>query len=263
MPLNINDWPAAPECLGEQWFVANVDELANLVALVLLGRARHAARVIHGAEGGRLIATAGLKERLQTQLILPADAQVYHRDGMLIEAICWVAAHMEATPEELISDPHLQSTQQGTDMVKITFDMAAHQVTKATIYEQKCTTSPRQLFRDDVLTAFKEYTAQKRDNQIVQIALSLLASLNLTDEQELAVHSTLVKQRPFSFSAGLTVSPDVYTPAQCLALFDGFSTITPDIANRQGNTFPLEDIRAWFAAFANKVWEFVEAAEDV
>jgi hypothetical protein len=263
MPLQINDWPADPECVGEQWLVSDENRLAKLVAYVLLGKARHAARIIHGAEGEPLLATAGLKARLRAQLTLSAGAEPYHRDGMLFESICWIAAQMKATQGELISDPHLQSTQQGTDMLKISFDVATHQVRKATIYEQKCTTGPRGLFQGQVLTAFREYVEQKRDNQIVQIALSLLAGFNLTDEQERAIHSTLVRQRPFAFSAGLTVSPDVYTTAQCAALFKGFSAIAPDITNREGNTFPLQDIRSWFDAFANSVGEFIEAAEDV
>ncbi len=50
MPVNVVDFPAAPECGGTQWVVANEDQLATLVGTVLVGRAQHAARVLQGAQ---------------------------------------------------------------------------------------------------------------------------------------------------------------------------------------------------------------------
>lgn len=263
MPLQINELTAEPECIGEQWFAEDLDRLAHLVAHVLIGKSRHAARVIHGAEHEPLLTSEQLKERLREQLILSEDAQPYHRDGLLFETICWIVAHMRAAPGDLISAPHLQSTQQGTDMLKVSIDGNTAGILKATIYEQKCTTSPRDKFRDDVLDAFGEYVDGKRDSDIAQATLSLTATIDLTDDQERAIHARLLRERPFAFNAGLTVSPEVFTKAQCVALFAGFRAITPNIEDRQGNTFPVDDIRTWFAAFAERVWAFIEAAEDV
>lgn len=45
MPLTINDFPAAPECGGTQWTVANQDQLA-LLGTVLVGRAQFSRRGI-------------------------------------------------------------------------------------------------------------------------------------------------------------------------------------------------------------------------
>jgi hypothetical protein len=263
MPLRITQWPAHPECIGDQWFPEDEERLARIVAHILLGRARHAARIIQGAEGGVGLAAPALKQRLQRHLILPPRTEPYHRDGLLFEAICWIAATMVAEPGALLSDPHLQSTQQGADVLKVTFDEETRELRNVTVYEQKCTTAPRDTFRDDVLATFRQYVEKKRDNQIVQITLSLLSEFNLSEAQEQAVYSRLMKQRPISFSAALTVRPEVYTTAQCVALFTDFSEITPNIEDRRGNTFPLTDVRAWFAQFAEKVWRFVEAAEDV
>ena len=35
----------------------------------------------------------------------------------------------------------------------------------------------------------------------------------------------------------------------------------PDIADRLGDTFPLADIRGWFAAFAARVWGKIETSD--
>ena len=249
MPLQIDEFPANPECLGQQWGVLDDDLLADVVAQVLVGKARHAARVINGAEGGAMIVGDALKEKLHSQLVVPPGAQPYHRDGLLFEAICWVAARMSANANDLISDPHLQATQQGTDLLKIAFANDDNQLVGVTIYEQKCTTAPRNQFRDHVLPAFVEYASGSRDNQIVQSALSLFALRGLPEAAESQAYARIVIDRPFIYSAGMTVTPDPFSIAMCRALFDGFPTITPNVENRMGNTFPLDDVRQWFCRF--------------
>ena len=49
MPLTITDQPAEPHCGGVQWVVADLDDLAGLVAVVLQGRAADAADALAGA----------------------------------------------------------------------------------------------------------------------------------------------------------------------------------------------------------------------
>ena len=68
MPLTVTNFPANPECGGTQWFIADRDMLAYLTALVLVGRARQAARVLQGAQPGVGIAGQQLKARLRTEV---------------------------------------------------------------------------------------------------------------------------------------------------------------------------------------------------
>jgi hypothetical protein len=131
----------------------------------------------------------------------------------------------------------------------------------ATICEQKCTTSPRNHFRDGVIPAFKDWVAGKRDNQLAQIAIGLLSAFNLTDAERTAVFDRLVQDRPIAFRAALTVTPTPFATARCVAVFADYQNITPLIDNRNGDTFPLADIRAWFTEFAELVWEKIEAQD--
>jgi hypothetical protein len=120
MPLIVADFPANPECGGTQWAVSDEDQLATLTAMVLIGRAHAAVRVLQGAQAQPVITSAALKQRLRAQLITVGGPPTWHRDGLLFEIICWTVAHITAGPNEFVSEPHLSSTQQGYDTIKIT-----------------------------------------------------------------------------------------------------------------------------------------------
>jgi hypothetical protein len=260
MPLNVPDFPASPECGGRQWSVADDDYLAAIVALVLIGRAQHAERVLAGTQQNVAFVADAMKEQLRFQLQTPAGPRTYHRDGLLFEIISWVVARITGEVDEVISTPHLKSTTQGLDTIKVGFDAGTRTLTRVVIHEQKCTVHPRDEFRDNVLRSFREWREHKRDNQLVQAVLGLLDRFNLTDTEQLAVYDRLVQIHPLAFQAALTVTPPPFGTADCVSLFAGYNGITPDVADRLGDTFPLDDVRAWFAAFATLVWQKIEAS---
>ena len=83
--------------------------------------------------------------------------------------------------------------------------------------------------------------------------------VNLTDAERTAVFDRLVQERPLAFRAALTVTPSPFAMARCIAMFKDYQGVTPIIDNRNGDTFPLGDIRQWFNEFAELVWEKIEA----
>jgi hypothetical protein len=202
-----------------------------------------------------------LKARIRAQLFPEQGVAPWHRDALLFEIICWIVARMRAESNEVISDPHLQSTQQGVDTLKLEFDMEGQTVRRAVICEQKCSEHPRDKFRDEIKPAFESWMAGERDNQLVQIAIGLVKPFGLTDAQHLAIYDRLVHVRPLAFEAALTVTPEVFDTANCVALFKDFKEVTPNIHDRFGHTLPLQEIRPWFAAFAEKVWQQIEATD--
>jgi len=261
MPLNIVDHPAAPECGGKQWSVVDEDQLADLCALVLVGRARHVRSILNGTQKHAAIASAELKAQLQAQLIVESNTAIWHRDGLLFEIITWIVACKSAAPTDAVSDPHLRSTQQGIDTIRISFDDQGKSVTRAIIHEQKCTDNARDEFRDNVIPAFRAWIEGKRDNQLAQVTMGLLDRFNLTDEQRVQIYDKLLQERPLAFQASLTVAPSPYQQAKCVKLFKGYSELTPNIHDRLGDTFPLAEIRPWFAEFAQRVWDNIEAMD--
>lgn len=259
MPLNLPDLAAPPECSGKQWSVIEQKLLSSLVASVLVGRAKHAESVLIGTHHAPAIVPTALKTQLKLQLQTPAGPQTYHRDGLLFEIISWIAARMTADPSDVISTPHLKSTQQGLDTIRITFNQASRTVTRVVIYEQKCSQHARDEFRDKVIPAFYEWKTHKRDNQLVQAVVALVDRFNLTPGEQDQLYDHLVQVHPLAFQAALTVTPNPFEAAKCIALFSGYSQITPEIADRMGDTFPLLNIRDWFNAFAQEVWARIEA----
>ncbi|MEO1211253.1 MAG: hypothetical protein AAFX78_17150 [Cyanobacteria bacterium J06638_20] len=260
LTLTLTPAPSPPQCGGDVWNVNDLDSLAEISAQILIGRALHAAQILHGVRpvGTPPIITAALKEKLRLELHPQTDQRIWHRDGLLFEIISWVAARISSTEDEAISDPHLKATNQGTDCVKVATNRDTRTLTRATVYEYKCTTNWRQLFAGDVLNAFKEYLSGERDNQLAQTAINLLAGLGLTQAERGAAYDQLIRQRPLAFHASMTVQPSGFTPAQRAALFTGFETIADDIESRGGSTLPLDNIRDWFAAFAGEVWAKIE-----
>jgi hypothetical protein len=254
--------PLESAALSRRTGEADEGALADLTALVLIGRAKHAEGILAGAQRNFVVLPNALKEQIRTQLQTPEGPLTYHRDGLLFEIISWIAARLASGEDDIISTPHLKSTQQGLDAIKIEFDPDFRVLIRAVVYEQKCSENARDQFRDEVIPAFNEWRSHKRDNQLVQAITSLVERFDLTDAEHLALYDRIVQVHPLAFQAALTVTPSPFDAARCVALFNGYSDVTTDIADRMGDTFPLSDIRAWFSHFAALVWQKVEA-EDV
>jgi hypothetical protein len=221
---------------------------------------KHAESVLIGTQVNVAFVADALKEQIRQQLQTPTGPLTWHRDGLLFEIISWVVARITGAPDEVISTPHLKSTQQGLDTIKIGFDPVTRNITRAVIHEQKCTDHPRNQFRDNVLRSFREWKDHKRDNELVQAVTSLVERFNLTPDEHVALYDRLIQVHPLAFQAALTVTPTQFGAPRCVALFTGYTAVTPDIADRLGDTFPLPNIRDWFAAFAALVWDKIAAS---
>lgn len=86
-----------------------------------------------------------------------------------------------------------------------------------------------------------------------------MIGLDFTTTERSAAYDELVRARPIAFQASLTVAPSGFSADQRLALFAGYDSIAGDIRTRGGNTMPIDDVRAWFAGFSERVWAKIEA----
>jgi hypothetical protein len=258
VPVKVLDHTAPPLCGGHQWFIGDLDGLATLTAIVMVGRARQVGHILDGAEEGSVTVLASNKERLKHQLVLQDKADPWHRDGLLFETICWIVARMGAGADETLSDPHRRATQQGADTVKVDFDPVERELINITVFEQKCSDKPREKFRDEILPVFKDWIDGIRDDELMQIAIGLLDRYNLTDAESRRAFGKIAMTRPLKFRAALTVSPEVFPTAECAKVFKDYDQLNLEFIARFGDTFPLADIRRWFADFAIAVWAKIE-----
>jgi len=258
MPIQATNMPAHPQCDGDQWSIIDIDGLAELVAHILVGRGFHAALILQGVRLDEGPITTDIKAKLFTELHPDNEPRSHHRDGVLFEVICWVAAKLGAGADEALTNPHLKATYQGADCIKIRVDPLTKALTRATVYEYKCTTNWRDLFRDDVMAAFRQYQTGQRDNLLSQGAIALLEKMGLDGPQLKAAYDQLIQSRPIAYRASLTVQPLAFSATQRLALFGGFDGVGAGVGDRAGDTLPLDNIRPWFADFSDKVWAKID-----
>jgi len=55
------------------------------------------------------------------------------------------------------------------------------------------------------------------------------------------------------------VSPATFPQRECKKVFKGYDGLAVALDARFGDTFPLDDMRAWFEEFAAAVWAKIEA----
>lgn len=192
------------------------------------------------------------------------DAHRWHRDGLIFEAISWIAARQGAAANVLMRDPHISATTQGLDGLMIELDEKGETVIRATILEDKCSNGPRRKFKDEVLPAFRNYHAGKRASELVAATSSLLDG-RIPDEVVTEAAGRVLDMAFRAYRAGLTINADHNTEAGRTALFRGYEGLEKITgAQRIGATFlPPAELRGWFDELAGRVIAFIdEIGED-
>lgn len=112
MPITLNPISAFPHCEREQWTVDVPDDLAQLVALVLVLQAFHAALILEGTQLTTPEITEHMTETLKKELHPTTGKGIEHRHGLLFEIMCWIAARKRKTSDEKADNSHLKATNQ-------------------------------------------------------------------------------------------------------------------------------------------------------
>ena len=247
-------------CVGLRWEVADAEYLARVVAIIAMGQAIHAAQIIIDlAPAAPTINDEALREDAKLRLSIKGDtkeaqdASRWHRDGLIFEAISWIAARQAAKGEVLLKDPHISATTQGLDGLLIELDEAGTAITRATIFEDKCSGDPRRKFREEVLPAFALYHKNKRASDLVAAAATLIAA-KLTGTAATQAAARVLDLQYRAYRAGLTIDTGGDTEEGRAALFKDYETLDK-IADKQriGATFVTEaELRDWFDALAEQ-----------
>jgi hypothetical protein len=257
-------------CVGDRWTVGDFELLARLIAIIAMGQAKHAARIIADLQPAVPALTfdvlrSDAKQRLTVTGDTPEkeDAHRWHRDGLIFEAISWIAARQGAAAKVLMRDPHISATTQGLDGLMIELDEKGETVVRATILEDKCSNDPRRKFRDEVLPAFRNYHAGKRASELVAATSSLLDG-RIPDEAVTQAAGRVLDVAFRAYRAGLTINPDHDSEAGRTALFKGYEGLEKIArAQRIGATFlPPSELRTWFDEIAGRAIAFIDELEE-
>lgn len=257
---------------GLLWTIDNIGELAKLIAVIALGQAQHAARIIRELEPhGPALSDAELyggakgQMRVRGETEAQKDTSRYHRDGFLFECMSWIVARQTSSDRTFLKDPHISATTQGLDGLAIEMDPTKPIMISATIFEDKCTENPRQKFQQEIMQTFAEHHASKRKRDLVANAVSLIreSGLNGTDATKAAARVLDKKSR--TYRASLTVGTSIASTDKRKKLFKGYNGLA-DItkAQRIGATLVIDgDLRSWFQKLADGVIEALEQFEAV
>jgi hypothetical protein len=252
--------PIDPDSVGDRWTVQDIDRLARLIALIAMGQAIHAAKIIGelapvspAITADALIVAAKQQLRINGTTEDHRNASRWRRDGFLFEAISWIAARQQSSTHTYLKDPHIKSTNQGIDGLMIEMEADGLKVSRATIFEDKCSDNPRAIFRD-VMKSFEGHHNHARAPELVSVAASLIAKsgIDATTAVEAAARVLDLACRRYRASLAITTEDDCQR--RRASLFKGYGALKGIKAEqRVGATFVIDDaLRGWFDKLADR-----------
>jgi hypothetical protein len=253
---------------GFVWSVPDVAVVARLIAVVLLGQAQHAARIIVALEpAAPAFLHAVLIADAKRQMVIRGNdddarqAYLAHRDGFLFECMSWIAARQDAVDRTFLKDPHIDATSHGLDGLIVELHPTDPVIRRATICEDKCTSQPRRRFREQVMTTFSEHHLNKRGRDLVANAAAIIRETGLDGTEAIVAAAAVLEASVRSYRAALTTS--VLTQPRRARLFRGYDGLEGIAqAQRVGAMFEIDgDLRDWFQDLADEVLASLDELE--
>jgi hypothetical protein len=258
-------------CIGDRWAVKDVERLARLIAIIAMGQATHAAKIIAELRpADAAIHHKALKDAAKQQLSITGDtpdrrnASRWRRDGFIFEAISWIAARQNGGESALLKDPHIKSTTQGIDGLMIELDPTQCEVVRATIFEDKCSEDPRRMFRDEILRTFADHHENKRGPELVSVAAALITQAGLDGSEATQAAARVLDHQFRRYRAALAVGTADDSQIRRQALFKDYDELN-GIEQRQrvGASFIMPgELRDWFDTVATRAIAYIETLPD-
>ena len=158
MPIQLSPISKNSLLCGYTWEVKDEALLACLVAKIYIGRYLHVEKILKKLTLKTFAITSTVAEEAKSKLRVKAGEDPWHRDGLLFQAISWIAAHRAVgATTSVFSLPHQIPAHKGFDGIQIELDKK-YQLTGLVIFEDKATESPRATVRQDVLAGIRTST---------------------------------------------------------------------------------------------------------
>lgn len=258
-------------CIGDRWAVKDENRLAKLIAIIAMGQAAHAAKIIAELRpADPAVSHKALKAAAQHQLSITGDtperrdASRWRRDGFLFEAISWIAARQEGGETALLKDPHLKSTTQGIDGLMVELDPEKSELLRATIFEDKCSEDPRRKFRDEVLPTFTDHHENKRGPELASAAAALIERAGLDGTAATQAAARILDREFRRYRAALAVTSMDDSKERRQALFKDYNELKGiGQPQRVGASFVTPGgLRDWFDGLATRAIGYIETLPD-
>jgi hypothetical protein len=265
--LAVEQVPVDANCIGIRWTVDDADLLARIVAIVAMGQAAHAVRIIcalvpavPAIDHKALRADAKQRLRVTGGTQKQKEARRYHRDGLIFEVISWIAAQQQTGGKALLRDPHVSSTTQGLDNLMIEMDAAGADVKRATIFEDKCSENPDHTFRYKIMPAFKAHHKNKRASDLVATAAALLEKAGLDGTKSVTAAARVLDKtfRTYRGSLSVTTADDSVERRQ--SVFKTYKELDGIKTDQRVGAVLItsENLRSWFDRVADAAIAYID-----
>ncbi|GGE94542.1 hypothetical protein [Shewanella carassii] len=266
--LEITGFPIDDDCVGSKWKVENEDQLARLIAIVVMGQAAQAAYIIDELlPAAPAFTNEALKKEAVIKFTVQEVAQTprmgyprIQRDGLIFEIISWIAAKQVSGEKCFLKDPHTSSTSQGLDGIMIELNEDGTEILKSTIFEDKCTDNPRNTFTQKVIPGFLDRHGNTRNAELIAAAATLIQLSGVSNVQAMSMVRKVIDNSSRQYRAGFALTQDFDTEEAQKALFKGYDKIK-DINQEQriGASLIVDGkLRDWFDALATKIIAYIE-----
>ena len=255
-------------CIGELWKAADEPTLARLIAIMAMGQASYAGHILVTlAPAEPAISSAELRAEARIKLTVEEHKKTprggyprWQRDGLIFEAISWLAAR-QAYPGVLLKTPHVSATSQGLDGLMIELKDDKTGISRTTIFEDKCTDDPRNTFLSKVIPEFKKRHSNKRSAEIISTATALLMTAGIDEVTATQFASAVTDQTLRRYRASFAVTVDSEGERKKLfADYNRIDNINPDQRIGASLVVPSK-MRDWFDVLAKQAVEYLNSLD--
>ena len=270
-PLSTKSVEIDAQCIGERWAAHDGTSLAQLIAIIAMGQAAYAAYILRELlPASPAFSDADLRQEARIKMTVQDDIKTprtgyprWQRDGLIFEAISWIAARQTYGTDVLLKDPHLSATSQGLDGLMIELSDDKSKVVMTTIFEDKCTDDPRNTFLKKVIPAFLDRHKNKRSAEIVATASVLLRMSGIDAGASAKLAANVMDHTQRRYRAAFALPKDRDSQAERQKLFNGYDVVN-DLGQdrRVGASLIVEGkVRDWFDSIAAQAIAYLDELE--
>lgn len=257
------------DCVGERWETTNFELLARAIAIIAMGQASYAARIVTGLTPNK-VEYSDQQLRVEARIRLTCDDTKarpkkgypqWQRDGFIFQAISYLAAK-NANLTALIKSPHHSATSQGLDGLMIEMNAEKTGIERTTLCEDKCVDDARATFLSDVLPEFIRRQKNERNAEIIAAAEALIQTAGIDEMTAAEFASEVTDTKKRRYRSAFAVSVD--SEKERKRIFADFNRVE-DIGQTQrlGASFIVPpDMREWFESLAKEAISYLDSLEE-
>ena len=245
-------------CYGWKWHVDDIDELAKQVALITLGKHRHAISILRDSALPKPKFDADDRKAAKNHI---SKGDTRHRNGWLFQAISWIAANSESS-STITRMPQYPKAHKGFDNFQIIMNVSKSTIIGVIVSEDKAVKDARRAIRDDVFPGFEKIENRERITEVTHEVTGMIDQCAVTYkgfDKDNAINNSLWKYN-INYRASVTIEKIKIKKKDRKRIFKGYNKkVQGKNRRRMANTFHIKNLDDWMDKFANLVISKIES----